>query len=642
MLRLLLKYSITFLLAYLVSALAARAALAESDVKADPTWSEERAWYRDAVKELRTGVGPRYRTLRSKLDRYPLAVYLDALRYEGDLHDTQPEVITEVLDRSDGSPVGERLLTSYVRHKIGDREWGAVISVTDREGLDTELKCHRAHALLKRKRLTEANALIAPLWTVGKSQIKACDPLFSDWLKGAGPGDELVWQRALNAANARNAGLMRYIKRFASDELKPALNNFYSVYLNPERVTRSLSGTPAQKADIASMGVTRLARVNPLRALTAMESLDASIEFSPAQRRQMTSMIVRHSLFARSAAPESWVIEQIDTLRDDELTGIFLRKMISENRWLEYRTAYQWLSQEVKGEDEWRYWRAMGAADGEAEESAAILAELAKGRGFHAYLAADIMDQPLSLNMSEKEDRPPHGDRALRVVSRVSELSALGQIWESRSEFRSGLDDPEVALALAEFAATQGWHTLAIEASAAARAWDRLDLRFPRVYEDDFAKWGDGRDLEVEDLIAIARRESALEPKAISEANARGLMQVVPSTARITARKHNIRYSTRRLREPSYNILVGSRYYADLLSRYDDNRVLALAAYNAGPNRVRRWSDGDKSVARWVDTIPFKETREYVRAVLAYNVIYRMMAGKPATLLTEAELNHQY
>ena len=282
-----------------------------------------------------------------------------------------------------------------------------MISVTDREGLDIELKCHRAHALLKRKRLTEANALIAPLWTVGKSQIKACDPLFSDWLKGAGPGDELVWQRALNAAAARNAGLMRYIKRFASNELKPALNNFYSVYLNPERVTRSLSGTPAQKADIATMGVTRLARVNPLRALTAMESLDASIQFSTAQRRQMTSMIVRHSLFARSAAPESWVIEQIDTLRDDELTGIFLRKMISENRWLDYRTAYQWLSQEVKGEDEWRYWRAMGAADGEAEESAAILAELAKGRGFHAYLAADIMDQPLSLNMPEKGDRPP-------------------------------------------------------------------------------------------------------------------------------------------------------------------------------------------------------------------------------------------
>ena len=133
---------------------------------------------------MRTGVGPRYQTLRAKLDNYPLAVYLDALRYEGDLHDTRPEVITEVLDRSDGSPVGERLLNGYVRHKIRDREWEAVISVTDREGLDIELKCHRAHALLKRKRLTEANALIVPLWTVGKSQIKACDPLFSDWLKG--------------------------------------------------------------------------------------------------------------------------------------------------------------------------------------------------------------------------------------------------------------------------------------------------------------------------------------------------------------------------------------------------------------------------------------------------------------------------
>ena len=93
---------------------------------------------------------------------------------------------------------------------------------------------------------------------------------------------------------------------------------------------------------------------------------------------------------------------------------------------------------------------------------------------------------------------------------------------------------------------------------------------------------------------------------------------------------------------PQYNTAIGALYYADLLDRFEGNRVLALAAYNAGPNRVRRWRDGDRGVARWVDTIPFKETREYVRAVLTYRVIYRLLSGKDATLLTDSEASLLY
>ena len=82
---------------------------------------------------------------------------------------------------------------------------------------------------------------------------------------------------------------------------------------------------------------------------------------------------------------------------------------------------------------------------------------------------------------------------------------------------------------------------------------------------------------------------------------------------------------------------MGGLYYADLINNYGGNRVLALAAYNAGPNRVRRWREGGLSVGRWVDTIPFKETREYVRAVLAYNVIYSLKAGVAVEFLSESE-----
>ena len=214
--------------------------------------------------------------------------------------------------------------------------------------------------------------------------------------------------------------------------------------------------------------------------------------------------------------------------------------------------------------------------------------------------------------------------------------------WEARSEFRAALDDPAVALSLAELAAESEWHSLAIEAAAAAQAWGRVDLRFPVVFESEFMNASEESGLDVEELFAVARRESAMAADAVSEVGARGLMQLMPSTARLTARKHNYRYSRSRLMRPGYNTAVGALYYADLIEQYDGNRVLALAAYNAGPNRVRRWSEGTMSVARWVDTIPFKETREYVRAVLAYNVIYRLKAGKPAEMLSESERDYLY
>ncbi len=600
--------------------------------------ASDRDKFKSAVKELRTGVGPRYQSLREQLDHYPLAIYLDALVIEGNLHAGKPEDTREFLQAAGTSPIAMRTLRSFVRHKIEDRRWGAVVEVTEGLTLGTELTCHRAHALLMTGHTAQAIPLFNEVWTVGKSQIKACDPAFKDWYRKSGPSDDVVWDRALKAADARNSTLLRYLKRFASADLKPSLDDLGEIYRRPDRVTRKTRGTLARQRDIAQTGVKRLAKVNPKRALETMQVLSNRFQFDASQQTVINSLIVRHSLFAKSAAPLDWVTSRLAELRDDELTEIYLRSMISEAEWSSFRTGYEWLSASRQTSDEWRYWRVMAAA-GEAERSAEELNALAAGRGFHAYLAADILSLPPSLALETAVVSP---DPNNIDVARVRELTAVGMTWEAKSEFRAALDDPAVALSLAELAAESEWHSLAIEAAAAAQAWGRVDLRFPVVYESEFANASAESGLDVEELFAVARRESAMAPNAVSEVGARGLMQLMPSTARLTARKHNYRYSRSRLMRPGYNTAVGALYYADLIKQYDGNRVLALAAYNAGPNRVKRWSEGTMSVARWVDTIPFKETREYVRAVLVYNVIYRLKAGKPAEMLNDRERDYLY
>ena len=638
------------LLALLCGNLLSLSAIAEcAPETVEETVEHSRQKFQLAVKELRSGAGPRYQSLRQELADYPLAMYLDALVIEGNLHYATADEMKTFMASAGDSPLAMRTLRSFVRHKVEDRRWQIIIEVTDRSDLSTELSCHRAHALLNRRRASSAIPLLNNAWSVGKSQIKACDPAFKRWFKHSGPTDDVVWDRALKAADARNSYLLRYLQRFASKDLKRSLADLAEIYRRPDRVTQKARGRAVHQRDIAYVGVKRLARVNPGKAYNALQELITRFDFETSQLSEMHGLIVRHSLFAKSAAPPQWVLEQLMALDDDELTEIHLRAKIETADWAGFREAYTWLSAEKQNTDEWRYWRAIAAGPGEAEFAQTTFEQLAEGRGFHAYLAATTLAKPLSLGMVPEmapEMVPDVAEETITasyaVVERVSELLALGMDWEARTEFRSGLDDPDIALSLAELAASSGRHSWAIEAAAAAGAWGRVDLRFPVVFEDEFENAAEESGLSVEALLAVARRESALSPDAVSEVGARGLMQLMPSTARLTARKHNYRYSRSRLMRPSYNTAVGGLYYADLINNYGGNRVLALAAYNAGPNRVRRWREGGLSVARWVDTIPFKETREYVRAVLAYNVIYSLKAGVAVEFLSESELAPKY
>lgn len=135
---------------------------------------------------------------------------------------------------------------------------------------------------------------------------------------------------------------------------------------------------------------------------------------------------------------------------------------------------------------------------------------------------------------------------------------------------------------------------------------------------------------------AVVRQESAFNPDAVSHAGARGLMQLMPATAKRVARSMKVKYSRKNLtKDPAYNIRLGSRFLKSLITRYDGSYVLALAAYNAGPSRADRWireygdpRKADVDVIDWIESIPFSETRNYVQRIVEGLVIYRQRLGE--------------
>ncbi len=150
--------------------------------------------------------------------------------------------------------------------------------------------------------------------------------------------------------------------------------------------------------------------------------------------------------------------------------------------------------------------------------------------------------------------------------------------------------------------------------------------------------------LPVEDALshAIARQESEFKPDAVSRANARGLMQLLPKTAKLTAKNLGIPYHKAELFNPSYNITLGSQYLGELIGRFDGNYILAIAGYNAGPTRSKQWikrfgtpGNNLRQTINWIETIPFKETRNYVQRVLENLQVYRQLLEQRNHRLTD-------
>jgi soluble lytic murein transglycosylase len=259
-------------------------------------------------------------------------------------------------------------------------------------------------------------------------------------------------------------------------------------------------------------------------------------------------------------------------------------------------------------------------------------------------MAADQLGRPYAMERAEADvsDAEIARLKAHPALRRAIELRAIGELPEGRRELywlMDRLSDREL-LVLAEYTRRIGWHRQSIQATIAAEHWDQIDLRFPLAYAETMIANARARDLPPHWLFAVARQESAFMRDARSGAGALGIMQLLPSTARLTARRAGIPFSSQwQLIDEETNIRIGSTYLSEMYERYDRNRILASAAYNAGPGRVDRWvRERDPRPADvFIESIPFRETRGYVQNILAFSLIYAMRLGEEQPFLYEHE-----
>lgn len=592
---------------------------------------QQRDRFVEARKAIKAGQIDKYKKLAHSLENYPLYPYLRYEYIEQRLRSLPQAEIESFLQQHSDLPMTDRLRNRWLDLLASRGQWQDYIDHYKQPN-DNRLRCLYLTARMKTGQMDEALLEdIRTLWRVGYSQHEACDPVFAKFESSPMMTDDLIWQRLRLTLDNHNAGLANYLVRKLDGSQRKLGEKLIAMHRNPAQELRNpqLADTPKSR-EILMHGLIRLAYRDVDQALKRWQQLQTHFDFQPAERDQ----IGRH-LAVRAADDEHrQALPLLDQVAADQVDGVVfiyrLRYALNNDNWQKLRA---WTSGEPPQDvdkAQWQYWHARALEQlGNNEKARDIYHQLAAQRDFYGFLAADRLGVGYQMNHFPvpvtEEQRQKVADTP--ALSRAFEFLALGEEYNARREWHHMLGNMtsfQMQIA-AELAADRGWHDQAILAMGRAKAYDDLKVRFPVLYHDALQKYASKHNLDLAWVYGLIRSESAFWEDARSPAGALGLMQVMPRTGKETARKIGMKnFSSNQLLEARYNIPIGSRYLKMMYDNFNGNMILATAAYNAGPHRVKSWlpKSGCMEPDIWIENIPFYETRNYVKRVLSYASIY--------------------
>ncbi|MDN6321506.1 MAG: transglycosylase SLT domain-containing protein [Halomonas sp.] len=569
------------------------------------------------------------------IEGHQLHGYVEYHRLRGQLPNVSPDRVQHFIDQHADSPLAGWMRGQSIAKYGHAGRYSDLLSVADGVPASTARQCYYYTALLAAQPQQASEAGLN-LWRVGSSQPDACDPLF-EHLRANGTIDATaIWERQMLAWQAGETRLSSYLGGLLSGQWQTAMDTVDSVTERSSAITQApacLGPECAATASFYRAAMQRYTRENTLEAFSAWQQLSPRLNLLPSDRQAIEEELAFYALVRDVPGTLNWVDGVLPTLESERVLELRVRHALANRDW---NGAIHWIAEMPIIQQEnsrWQYW--LGRANAQLGNQAAAQAryqQAAQDRSFYGFAAAEKLGQPYQLNLEHN-----HYDAASRqriaqlpAVQRTEALLRIGEDGLANSEWLHAVQSsPQQARALADYAAQQQWHARLVQTTIAGELWDALDWRFPQAYHDSFQHWGRMTGVDPYLLMAITRRESAYNPNALSPAGARGLMQLMPGTASQVSRELGINdpgpYG---ILDPEINIRLGSTYLRDKLQRYQGNRLAAAAAYNAGPGRVDQWlGDGVEVFDLFVESIPFRETRNYVQAVLTYRVIFESLAN---------------
>lgn len=613
---------------------------------AAPDIEQQRRDYTAAQAALRANDTARFRQLRAKLDDYLLRGMLDYDFLKDRIGATPPATLRQFLTENTELPSSQALRIRWLEHMARSKDWDNFFREYRDIPEDAELNCVRLNYLLGISKdqeglLTEVDRL----WSTGNRLPDACEPVFTTWRKAGHMTNERLWERIRLAIEERNLSLAERLGNFLDERDRVWLRRWLAMHRNPAAELRDIRypvETPVAR-QVVRHGVVRLAFNDSAEAMRVWKNLQEKYEFFGEDE----SYVMRYVglLAAQRHLPEAveWLSAVPADANDADLRHWRVRAALRAGQW---RTGLRFLSaltQEEQSEAEWRYWKARSLEQiGESQTARTIYNDVARERSYYGFLAADRLGLDYSMQHVSIEPSPEEVSTMLsRAGIRVAkELYTLGETADARRQWAwttRAMSNRQLQVA-AVLARQWGWHDRAILTIAKSNHLNDLELRFPILYRDIVEATAERNNIDPSWVYGVMRQESAFVADARSPAGALGLMQLMPQTGRQTGQRIKLPVrSNSAILDVENNLRLGASYLRTVLDVNKGNQVLATAAYNAGPNRVRSWlpaGDGLPADA-WVESIPFTETRNYVKNVLGFTAVYDYRLGVAPTRLQD-------
>jgi soluble lytic murein transglycosylase len=439
-----------------------------------------------------------------------------------------------------------------------------------------------------------------------------------------------------------NLGLARHLDAQLPAEERMEANALAMAQRHGDELIQAVSPRRGQR-EAALYALTLFARLDPPGAARLWESHAAG--YPESEQRYGWGQVAMHAARKHDPRALEWFARAgpADAPAHSELQALWrARTALRAGRWLEVYQVIQAMPAAMQEESVWRYWKARALKALNAFFPAnTLFAHLSQEHDYYGLLALEelpprLESRPPFYRVTPDDLKEAESNPSLQRALLLRKLDLPGDALEEWNRALRGMSDRQL-LAAAELALREAWHDRAIVSANLTKTEHNFDLRYIAPYRDLASTYAQENGLDEAWVYGLIRQESRFVAYARSRVGAQGLMQIMPATAKWVAKQLGLdRRAHNNVGSPETNIRFGTYYLKRIYDSLDQSPVMATAGYNAGPGRARRWqADTPLEGAIYVESIPFQETRDYVKRVMANAMFYRIRFGGEARTLKE-------
>lgn len=545
-----------------------------------------------------------------------------------------PDEVQAFLSANTGSYLAERLRGEWLRRLGSEQRWSefdAGYGLMQQPDQSTQCYAIQSNA----PGADAARAALATQWQTLLDVPAGCDQPLQSLLANGRVSIEDGWQRFRRLVEAKRFTGARNVLVWMPSGQTPGSTAVTSALENPARY---LAGTPATRSradrELALAAIARMARSDVVAAAARWNAIDTA-DFSAEEKAYAWGQLGWMGALRQMPEAATWFKRARGTTMNADQRNWSVRAHLRIRDWAGVREAIKALPPEQQDTPDWTYWMARAEQEqGHAEAASRLYQRHADTPTFYGILSTEALGRVYAWPQAAAPATAAELERVRQDpgLQRAEALYRLEMRLEGTREWNwaiRGADD-RFLLAAAERARQIGLYDRAINTAERTRNEHDYGLRYLAPYYEAFSRNADVQGLDLAWVYGLVRQESRFLSVARSGVGAQGLMQVMPATGKWIAGKQGWGdYQPAWLNGIDTNVRVGSAYLRHVLDTLSNHRVLATAAYNAGPSRARRWRDAAPiEGAIYAETIPFTETREYVKKVMANAELYSQLFDK--------------